>query len=78
MWQRLDVTVVLVTHSLSEAVYLGERIHILSANPGKLSSTLEVPLSDRTPNTRTSDAFAQYVGEAHRLLAIAEIGEVTH
>ena len=76
LWQRLDVTVVLVTHSLSEAVYLGERIHILSANPGKLSSTLEVPLSGRTPNTRTSEAFAQYVGEAHRLLAIAEIGEV--
>jgi NitT/TauT family transport system ATP-binding protein len=75
LWQRLEVTVVLVTHSLSEAVYLGQQVHILAAQPGRLSATLEVNLSERSPKTRTTQEFAGYVAEAHRLLALAELGE---
>lgn len=75
LWQRLEVTVVLVTHSLSEAVYLGQQVHILAAQPGRLSATLEVNLSERSPETRTTQEFAGYVAEAHRLLALAELGE---
>ena len=72
LWQKLDVTVVLVTHSLAEAVYLGQKVHILSAHPGELSTTLEVNLKHRTPQTRLTDEFAEYVAHAHRLLAHAE------
>jgi NitT/TauT family transport system ATP-binding protein len=72
LWQKLDVTVVLVTHSLAEAVYLGQKVHILSSHPGRLSATLDVHLEDRHPQTRLSDEFAHYVAQAHRLLAHAE------
>jgi NitT/TauT family transport system ATP-binding protein len=82
LWQRLEVTVVLVTHSLSEAVYLGQQVNILAARPGRLSSQLNVELDQRDPSTKTSEEFARYVAEAHRLLAIAELsvteGEVAH
>ena len=73
LWQRLEVTVVLVTHSLSEAVYLGQQVNILAARPGRLSSQLNVELSERDPSTKTSERFSSYVAEAHRLLAIAEL-----
>ena len=76
LWQRLDVTVILVTHSLSEAVYLGQQVNILAAKPGRLSAQLEVNLSERDPSTRTTEGFASYVAEAHRLLAIAELGSI--
>ena len=72
LWQKLDVTVVLVTHSLAEAVYLGQKVHILSSHPGRLSATLNVDLEHRQPQTRLSDEFADYVAQAHRLLAHAE------
>lgn len=72
LWQTLDVTIVLVTHSLSEAIYLGQRVHILSSQQGRLSSTLEVNLGERTPQTRQTTAFAEYVAKAHNLLSIAE------
>lgn len=73
LWQRLDVTVILVTHSLSEAVYLGQQVNILAARPGRLSAQLNVELEQRDPSTKTSEDFARYVAEAHRLLAIAEL-----
>lgn len=76
LWQKLDVTVVLVTHSLAEAVYLGQKVHILSSHPGRLSSTLEVNLEHRNPQTRLSEEFADYVAQAHRLLAHAEQGSI--
>ncbi len=77
LWRRLGLTVVLVTHSLTEAVYLGERVHIFAPRPGRLSATLEVPLRARSAATRATREFAALVAEAHRLLAVAELGEVS-
>jgi NitT/TauT family transport system ATP-binding protein len=72
LWQKLDVTIVLVTHSLAEAIYLGQTIHILSTNPGKIAHTLHIDLGERTPHTRLTTEFSQYVAQAHQLLSKAE------
>lgn len=44
VWQQTKKTVVYVTHNLSEAVYLGDRIVILIANPGRIKSIVRVNL----------------------------------
>jgi NitT/TauT family transport system ATP-binding protein len=44
LWRRIDVTIVFVTHDLDEAVYLGDRIVVLGANPGHVKEIVEVPL----------------------------------
>ena len=75
LWSALGMTVVLVTHSLSEAVYLGQYIHVLSAHTGKVAGTLEVNLGDRTPETRLTTAFTEALADAHTLLRQAEGGE---
>jgi NitT/TauT family transport system ATP-binding protein len=41
IWRRVRRTVVFVTHSLTEAVYLGERIAVFSARPGKIKVEIE-------------------------------------
>src|SRR5205823_12389136 len=43
LWAEQQGTVFLVTHSVEEAVYLGERAFLLAANPGRLVQVMKVP-----------------------------------
>ncbi len=42
VWQRLNFTVILVTHDLREAVFLADTIHVMSARPGRIIDTRTV------------------------------------
>lgn len=55
-------TAFFVTHSVAEAVFLSERILILSSNPGRIAAEFLVPLPyPRTADTRESDAYLKLV-----------------
>src|SRR5215469_15059882 len=47
LWREQEETVFLVTHSIEEAVYLGDRLYILSRGPGTLVREIPVPGPDR-------------------------------
>ncbi|GAA2224674.1 ABC transporter ATP-binding protein [Promicromonospora sukumoe] len=47
IWRETGTTVVLVTHSVPEAVYLGSRIVVMSPRPGRIVETLEPGLPER-------------------------------
>jgi NitT/TauT family transport system ATP-binding protein len=62
-------TVVFVTHSVAEAVFLSTRIVILAPHPGRVAHDVAVELPwPRTAETRESDAFEAEVTRASRLL----------
>ena len=44
LWEELEATVLFVTHDISEAVYLADRIHVFSAGPGTLVDEVNVDL----------------------------------
>ncbi len=46
LWRSLEATVFFVTHSIEEAVYLGDRIYILSTSPGTILREVDVPPPD--------------------------------
>lgn len=49
LWGEQQATVFLVTHSVEEAVYLGDRVFLLAANPGRLVEVLHVPRPTASP-----------------------------
>lgn len=57
IWQRKHITMLLVTHDIDEAIYLGTDIAILRANPGKLQKLVHVGLS--YPRVKTGPSYQQ-------------------
>jgi NitT/TauT family transport system ATP-binding protein len=49
LWRDAQATVFFVTHSIEEAVYLGDRVYIFSSAPGTILREMEVPKPDRPP-----------------------------
>ena len=47
LWRNLQATVFFVTHSIEEAVYLGDRAYVISAAPGTILKEVAVPPADR-------------------------------
>jgi NitT/TauT family transport system ATP-binding protein len=47
LWREAQATVFFVTHSIEEAVYLGDRVYVFSASPGTILREIEVPPPDR-------------------------------
>jgi len=59
IWQARRKTVLMVTHSISEAIYLSDRVLVLSSRPGKIMLDLHVDLPrPRTPAMRYSSQFS--------------------
>jgi NitT/TauT family transport system ATP-binding protein len=44
IWRKIDITIVFITHDLDEAIYLSDRILVLSAHPGQVQELIEVPV----------------------------------
>jgi NitT/TauT family transport system ATP-binding protein len=59
LWASQHWTVIFVTHSVFESVYLSTRILVMSARPGRVSSEVAIDVaSPRDPSFRTSGAYA--------------------
>jgi ABC-type nitrate/sulfonate/bicarbonate transport system ATPase subunit len=60
LWQRDRKTVLFVTHAMDEAVYLSDRVVIMTPRPGRVAEVLDIPLPrPRGPEVREDPAFAR-------------------
>jgi NitT/TauT family transport system ATP-binding protein len=71
LWRELKMTVVFVTHSVFESVYLSNRIVVMTGRPGRVSSELLIDAPDRDARFRTSADYAGYCRVASEALAKA-------
>lgn len=64
IWSKFGNTVVFVTHSISEAIFLSDRVFVLSPHPGRLSAIVEIDLPrPRTKEMRNSPEFYQLISD---------------
>ena len=63
VWERDRMTVLFVTHSIAEAVFLSDRVVVMSRNPGQVAEIIKIDLPrPRTLEMRETPQFAAYVG----------------
>jgi NitT/TauT family transport system ATP-binding protein len=64
LWREAQATVFFVTHSIEEAVYLGDRVYVFSSAPGTILREMELPSPDRPPKEMQREpAFVELVFE---------------
>jgi NitT/TauT family transport system ATP-binding protein len=69
LWNEVEATVMIVTHSIAEAVFLGDRVWIMAAGPGRIVKTFE----DVIPKTRGADPMEVQESQSFKD-AVAEVG----
>ncbi|MFT3877358.1 MAG: ABC transporter ATP-binding protein [Propioniciclava sp.] len=71
IWARTGTTVVFITHDIEEAVFLGQRVAVMSARPGRIRQVVDVDLdrsSAQESDLRATPEFARYRHEIWSLL----------
>ncbi|MCA1645110.1 MAG: ABC transporter ATP-binding protein [Chloroflexi bacterium] len=69
IWQATATTILFVTHSSPEAVFLSDRVVVLTARPGRVKLTLSIELPrPRDPAIKDTVEFARYTGALRRAL----------
>lgn len=69
MQQQDKVTIVLVTHDVDEAVYLSDRVIVMSTNPGEIYKMIEIKLPK--PRDRSYDQFHQYRSKIYDIFTLS-------
>jgi NitT/TauT family transport system ATP-binding protein len=71
IWQEARKTIVFVTHGITEAVFLGTRVIVLSAGPARMADNFRVELPHpRTLDIKTHEKFGEYTRRIYRLLGM--------
>jgi NitT/TauT family transport system ATP-binding protein len=78
LWDRLGISILMITHDVSEAVFLSQRIYVLSARPGTISEEVTINLGQhRAYAVRRTEPFHHYCDEIMDLLRGTAINAVT-
>jgi NitT/TauT family transport system ATP-binding protein len=73
IWKESRKTIIFVTHSISEAVFLSQRVFVMSPRPGRLTEILDVDLPfPRTLDVINTDAFGGYATQIRGHLQASE------
>ena len=72
IWEATRMTILFVTHSIDEAVYLADRIYVFTKRPGKVKDVVHVNL--QRPRTLATKRTPQFLEYAARLWGLLEIG----
>jgi NitT/TauT family transport system ATP-binding protein len=60
LWEKTHVTVLMITHDVEEAIYLSQRIYVLSSSPGQIKAEISIPLPEhRELDIKLSPEFVE-------------------
>lgn len=69
LWRERPKTVLFITHSIAEAVYLSDRIGVMATRPGRIEKVIDIDLNrPRAPTLRTDPRFYEIVREIRGII----------
>jgi NitT/TauT family transport system ATP-binding protein len=69
MWQQLQLSVLFITHDIEEAIFLSEKVYVMTARPGRIKAEIPIPLPrPRTPEMTASPTFQALVRQLKALI----------
>ena len=69
MWQQLRLSVLFITHDIEEAIFLSEKVYVMTARPGRIKAEIPIPLPrPRTPEMMSSPTFHALVRQLKGLI----------
>lgn len=78
IWRQTQTTVVFVTHSIPEAVFLSSRVVVMSARPGRVAGVIDIDLPQpRNYETREHPRFFEKITEVRECLRREEVKDST-
>ena len=69
LWKKHNMTMIMVTHDVDEAIYLSDQVVVMSARPAKVEQVINIDLS--RPRKRGQDVFMNYRKEILEILNFA-------
>ena len=61
LWRRTGTTILFITHDIDEAVYLGQRVAVMSSRPGRINAVIDIDLDrEAGDDIRSTTAFAEH------------------
>ena len=63
LWNNDKFTSILVTHNVAEAVYLSNRVIVMSPRPGRITHIVDIPFKKRDRNLRSETAYTKLVND---------------
>ena len=71
IWQKSQKTILFVTHGITEAVFLGTKVVVLTAGPARMADMFPIDLPQpRTLDMKTHEAFGEYTRRIYKLLGM--------
>jgi NitT/TauT family transport system ATP-binding protein len=69
MWQRMRLSVLFITHDIEEAIFLSDRVYVMTARPGRIKAEIEIDLPrSRSAEMMSSPAFTQLLHKLRNLI----------
>jgi NitT/TauT family transport system ATP-binding protein len=69
VWEELHKTILFVTHDVEEAIFLSDRVFVMTARPGRIKAEIEIPLKrPRTYEMKATEAFSNLKLQALALI----------
>jgi NitT/TauT family transport system ATP-binding protein len=78
IWERTGTTVVFITHDIDEAVFLGQRVAVMSGRPGRIKEIVDIDLDRSSVSDHDVRATPEFAAYRHRVWTLLREQEAPH